>query len=253
MILAGIAASAASAYADENESQEQQGQGQEMRQGGREGEMRERSGSGSQQRRGGGGMIDQYLRTNLTKAEMDALKVVLDQQRDAMKTLADSLKAGTITQAEFENQAKALREAHVTAVSQYVATEKLEAFKTALAARPLTPPKEGREQGERGRMDNGSGSVSNGGNRPARETRQAKLLPVSIGTKIDAKLAALGTDAARAEWLNAVIAKVEALEAKAKSKKAKSLFSELKDILNEKLDAIDGTTTDVNSLDSLIQ
>lgn len=263
MILAGIAVSASSAYADENESQDQQGQGQEMRQGGgmmrqgggREGGMRERSGSGSQQRRGGG-MIDQYLRTDLTKADMDALKVVLDQQREAMKTLADSLKAGTITQAEFETRAKTLIDAHVVAVSQYVAADKLEAFKTALAARPLTPPKDGQGQGERGdhgRMDNGSGSVSDGGNRPAREIRQAKLLPASIGTKIDAKLTALATDAARAEWLNAVIAKVEALEAKAKSKKAKSLFSELKDLLNEKLDAIDGTSTDVNSLDGLIQ
>lgn len=259
MILAGIAVSAASAYADENESQDQQDQGQEMRQGGgmmrqgggREGGMRERSGSGSQQR--GGGMIDQYLRTDLTKADMDAFKVVLDQQREAMKALADSLKAGTITQAEFETQAKALRDAHVTAVSQYVAADKLEAFKAALAARPLTPPKDGRDQGERGHMDNGSGSVSDGGSRPARETRQAKLLPASIGTKIDAKLAALATDAARAEWLNAVIAKVEALETKAKSKKAKSLFSELKDLLNEKLDAIDGTSTDANSLDGLIQ
>ena len=264
MILAGIAVTAASAYADENESQDQQGQGQEMRQGGgmmrqgggREGGMRqERSGSGSMERRGGGGLIDQYLRTDLTKADMDALKVILDQQREAMKTLADSLKAGTITQAEFVTQAKALRDAHVTAVSQYVAADKLEAFKAALAAMPLTPPNGRGQGGHEGhdRMDNGSGSVSDTGNRPARETRQAKLLPASIGTKIDAKLAALANDAARADWLNAVIAKVEALEAKAKSKKAKSLFSELKDLLNEKLDAIDGTVSDASSIDSLIQ
>lgn len=183
---------------------------------------------------------------------MDALKVVLDQQRESMKALADSLKAGTITQAEFETQAKALREAHVAAVSQYVASDKLEAFKAALASMPIAP-KEGQERGGRGHMGNGSGSVAETGDRPVRETRQAKFLPTSIGTKIDAKLAALATDAARAEWLNAVIAKVEALEAKAKSKKAKSLFSELKDLLNEKLDVIDGTTSDASSLDSLIQ
>lgn len=88
-------------------------------------------------------MIDQYLRTDLAKADMDALKTVLDKQRESMKALADSLKAGTITQAEFETQAKALRDAHVAAVSQYVASDKLEAFKAALAAHPLTPPKNG--------------------------------------------------------------------------------------------------------------
>lgn len=142
MLLAGIAVSAASAYADENESQDQRGQEREMRQDGREDDMRERSGSGSERRRGGG-MIDQFLRTDLTKADMDALKIVLDQQREAMKALADSLKAGSVTQAEFETQAKALRDAHVAAVSQYVASDKLEAFKSALAARPLTPPKNG--------------------------------------------------------------------------------------------------------------
>ena len=205
------------------------------------------------QRRGGGGIIDQYLRTDLTKADMDALKAILDKQRESMKALADSLKAGTITQADFETQAKALREAHVTAVSQYVATDKLDAFKAALEAMPLIPSKDGQGREGRGRMENGSGSVNDSGSRQGRENRQNKLLPATIGTKIDAKLATLANDAARADWLNAVIAKVEALEAKAKSKKAKSLFSELKDLLNEKLDAIDGTTSDASSLDNLIQ
>lgn len=102
-------------------------------------------------------------------------------------------------------------------------------------------------------MENGSGSVNGSDNRQNREVRQTKLLPASIGTKIDTKLASLASDAARSEWLNAVIAKVETLEAKAKSKKVKSLFSELKDLLNEKLDAVNGTSTDSSVIDGLFQ
>lgn len=278
IVLAGVGVTASVTFADQQEMGNGQG-GQEMSQGESQGvgqgqgrgprgprmgsgsEMGQgrgpRTGSGSMDQGKGGGFVDQYLRTDLTQAERQALGDILKKERDAMKTLADALKAGTVTQADFETQAKALRETHITEVLPYVATDKQDAFKAAMEARPLLPPKDGQGGQEgRGRMDNGtqSGSVNGMGGGIAHQTRQAKLLPDSIGTKIDAKLAAIATDAAKIDWLNAVIAKVEALEAKAKSKKAKSLFAELKDLLNEKLDALDGTssTTDT-TIDSILQ
>lgn len=150
----------------------------------------------------------QFLRTDLTSAETATLTGAIESNRTAMKALSESLKAGTVTQTDFDAQSKSLREAMASTVLQYVAIDKAEAFKAAISKTPT------------------------GG-------KKTSLLPANIGTALENKLSAYSSDTERRAWLDAVIAKVETMETKAKKTKTKNLLQEFKNLLQEKMDAID--------------
>lgn len=199
LVLVGLGVVASPAFADSDTSDSQAER------------PAHRTGTGSEGSKHGearGMEFKQFLRTDLTASETTTLTAAIETNRTAMKTLSESFKAGTITQADFDAQSKALREAMAATVLQYVALDKVEAFKAAISKTPT------------------------GG-------KKTSLLPANIGTALENKLSAYSNDTERRAWLDAVIAKVETMETKAKKTKTKNLLQEFKNLLQEKMDAID--------------
>lgn len=284
LALAGLAATASAAFADEDqmESQDRDSQNEsEMGQESEDSDARQESGPG-EMRQGRDGshmgqrfapnrpenangderaMLNQYLRTDLSDAERASLEAVLKRDREAAKKLAESLKNGDITREEFETQAKAFRAKHIEAVLPYVATDKQDAFKSAVESRPLIPlrqgnvgPMNGRDAAERRddrRADRQQGDREGRGNGVA-TVRKAKLLPANIGATIDAKLSKFSTDADKLAWLKGVVTKIETLESKVTARKTKAVLAELKDLLNEKIDSLNGTASDADVINELL-
>lgn len=175
----------------------------------------------------------QFLRTDLTSAETATLTGAIESNRTAMKALSESLKAGTVTQADFDAQSKSLREAMAATVLQYVAIDKVESFKTAISKTPTGKKPESMEKRDR---KTASGSTDG---QDKRISKKASLLPANIGAALENKLSAYSSDTERRAWLDAVITKVETMETKAKKTKTKNLLQEFKNLLQEKMDAID--------------
>ncbi|MFZ3232035.1 MAG: hypothetical protein WA194_00575, partial [Patescibacteria group bacterium] len=93
--------------------------------------------SESAKRKEGQGMeFKQFLRTDLTASETATLTGALESNRSSMRTLSESLKAGTITRTEFDTQAKALRESLKNVVVGYVAADKVDEFYAEFAKSP---------------------------------------------------------------------------------------------------------------------
>lgn len=78
-------------------------------------------------------------------------------------------------------------------------------------------------------------------------------LPANISPLIDAKLATLSTADAKLAWLNAVNAKIDALSAKVTAQKSKDVLGALKDLLNQKIDAINNVGVDSSIINNLLQ
>lgn len=163
----------------------------------------------------------EFLRTDLTASETATLTGAIESNRNSMKTLMDSLKAGTITQSDFETQAKALRETLKNVVVSYVLSDKVDEFYAEFAKVPTAA-----------------------GNPVAKNPKKTSYLPANIGTSLDAKLAAYSNDEDRKAWLDAVVGKVETMESKAKKTKTKALLQEFKSLLQEKIDALDDEISD---------
>ena len=163
----------------------------------------------------------EFLRTDLTASETATLTGAIESNRNSMKTLMDSLKAGTITQSDFETQAKALRETLKNVVVSYVRSDKVDEFSAEFSKVPTAP-----------------------GNQVAKNVKKTSYLPANIGTSLDAKLAAYSSDEDRKAWLDAVVGKVETMESKAKKAKTKALLQEFKSLLQEKIDALDDEISD---------
>lgn len=224
LVLVGLGVVASPAFADSDASDSQAER------------PAHRTGTGSEGSKHGEGRgmeFKQFLRTDLTASETATLTAAIETNRTAMKTLSESFRAGTITQADFDAQSKALREAMAATVLQYVALDKVEAFKAAISKTPTGGKPENMEKRE---QKTASGSTDNRNNHVDKKT---SLLPANIGTALENKLSAYSSDTERRAWLDAVIAKVETMETKAKKTKTKNLLQEFKNLLQEKMDAID--------------
>ncbi len=167
----------------------------------------------------------QFLRTDLTASETATLTGALEANRTSMRTLSDSLKAGTIAQTEFETQAKALRESLKNVIVGYVAADKVDEFYAEFEKFPAAP-----RAGANGKV-------------------KTSYLPANIATALDNKLAAYSNDTDRKAWLDAVVGKVETMKSKAKKTKTKALLQEFKTLLQEKIDALDNDV----SIDAIFQ
>lgn len=193
----------------------------------------------------------EFLRTDLTASETATLTGAIESNRNSMKTLMDSLKAGTLTQSDFETQAKALRESLKNVVVSYVQSDKVDEFYAEFAKVPTAP----------GAKLNGNGvektekKETASGNPVAKTSKKTSYLPANIGTSLDAKLAAYSNDADRKAWLDAVVGKVETMESKAKKTKTKALLQEFKTLLQEKIDALDEeiSADDSESIDAIFE
>lgn len=189
------------------------------------------------------GIPKDYLRTDLTDAEQTALSGSIVSHHEATKTLQDSLKAGTITQTEFDTQAKALRTAHVEAMLPYVIETKRAEFKTKMESMPA-----GNAKSAGSKKDKTAASSESKTAAATKKTAAKATLPASVGTAIDNRLSAYSSDDEKVEWLNAVLTKVETLESKTKKAKTKALLTELKELLNTKIESL---ADEVESDDSI--
>jgi hypothetical protein len=83
--------------------------------------------------------------------------------------------------------------------------------------------------------------------------RIASLIPASINTLIDTKLGNMADNTSRVAWLSNVNDKIDILSTKVTSQKSKDILSELKDLLTQKIDAINGGTSASSLLNGLLQ
>ena len=193
----------------------------------------------------------QFLRTDLTASETATLTGAIEANRNSMKTLMDSLKAGGVTQSDFDTQAKALRENLKNVIVAYVASDKVDEFYAEFAKVPTAPQAKTNENGTP-KNENKDSSATPASTKTANKT---SYLPANIGTALDAKLAAYSNDTDRKAWLDAVVGKVETMESKAKKTKTKALLQEFKTLLQEKIDALDDSvsTDDSENIDAIFQ
>lgn len=192
----------------------------------------------------------EFLRTDLTASETATLTGAIESNRASMKALVDSLKAGTLTQADFDTQAKALRESLKNVIVTYVQSDKVADFYAEFAKVPAAP--QNAANGDKARKTDKNGTAANA---PTKAAKKTSYLPANIGTALDAKLAAYSNDTDRKAWLDAVVGKVETMESKAKKTKTKALLQEFKTLLQEKIDALDDSvsTDDSESIDAILE
>ncbi|MDQ1343610.1 MAG: hypothetical protein QG650_329 [Patescibacteria group bacterium] len=279
LVIAGIGVTS-SAFADteqtmgsdsDNDSQPQEGNEQGRGQWMNQGQGRFGSGvkapygtmDGRQNPMGNTAQLVKFFRTDITDAERETLKSLRDEHQEAVKSLSESMKEGDITAEEFKAKMESLFTDYLAALLPYVLSDKQEEFKAAFKAGPAPMMMNKNQQGV-GRQDKGKGMEQGmrQGKNPGMEqgmkaavtaVKKVQLLPAKIGTSIDAKLTALSTDTEKLAWLNAVIGKVEALEAKVKSKKSKAVLTELKDLLNQKVDALEGNDATEDAINEILQ
>ncbi len=82
---------------------------------------------------------------------------------------------------------------------------------------------------------------------------KSPLLPASIYTAIDTKLASLSTNDLKLTWLNGVNQKIDVLATKVTSQKSKDILNALKDLLNQKIDIINNVGVDASILNQILQ
>lgn len=193
----------------------------------------------------------EFLRTDLTASETATLTGAIESNRASMKALMDSVKAGTLAQADFDTQAKALRETLKNVIVAYVQSDKVDEFYAEFAKVPSAPQNAANGNEARKTDKNGTAATDNA----AKTAKKTSYLPANIGTALDAKLAAYSNDTDRKAWLDAVVGKVETMESKAKKTKTKALLQEFKTLLQEKIDALDDSvsTDDSESIDAILE
>jgi hypothetical protein len=79
------------------------------------------------------------------------------------------------------------------------------------------------------------------------------ILPASLIKALDAKIATFPDDASKITWLTAVNVKIDALAAKVSAQKSKDILAALKNLINERIDALNGNTVDTTTLGNLLQ
>lgn len=96
---------------------------------------------------------------------------------------------------------------------------------------------------------------SSKGNVPSKgmNLQKQSLLPANITSLVDARLASLSTNEAKIAWLNGINLKIDVLAAKVTAQKSKNILAELKDLLNQKIDAINNVEVDSSVLNNLLQ
>lgn len=83
--------------------------------------------------------------------------------------------------------------------------------------------------------------------------QKSSLLPANISPLIDTKFAAFATSDAKIAWITSINQKIDILAAKVTSQRSKDILSALKDLLNEKLDAINNVGVDSSIINNIIQ
>lgn len=233
----------------------------------------------------------QFIKKDLTDTEKTSLEALKKAHMDEMKTFLDANKWKMSDTAVME-QYLALQKKFLTSLLPYVASDKLDAYNKFIENMKLwqTPP---RHEGERTgsgqtnkpeRRDDdhrvGSGAtdrpehknsgswsidrrqnddkekVWNGRSGDKKEWNQQKTgvtLPASVAQALDNRLATFTDTESKLAWLNGVNAKIDALAAKVTSQKSKDLLNALKNLINSKIDDLNGNSIDSTTITNLLQ
>lgn len=215
-------------------------------------------------------MIEKYFKTDLTDADKAAIATIKSNNEVAMKALMETMKPTNnswATQTDMQTKMadmitkmKALHEDFVNALLPYIATDKVDEFKTAMTKMEdnmwkMQSQNKWWERGKRkeGNTETNSWQTNDKYNRQGKNPQNTVTLPASINTAIDAKLAAITTDAEKLAWLNAVNTKIDILLTKSLSAKSVALLNALKWLINDKIDVINWTGVDSNSILNILQ
>ena len=216
--------------------------------------------------------ITQFIRTDLTDAEKTALKALMDQHKTDLSTFFTT-NGSKLTDPAVQAELKTLQDTFFNSLLTYVSADKVDNFKQAVAnmklpmmGRVSTPAVYHWNRSGSGEVElprSGSGRLDNSQphmniprkNQDQKENNSGKqnVLPASITTLLDTKLATFSDDAARTTWLQGVNAKIDVLLAKVTSQKSKSILEALKNLINDKLDAFSGNAVDQSVITNLLQ
>lgn len=212
---------------------------------------------GSGMHRPGEGMaFSGFLRTDFTTDETVALKVLLDAHKNEVQSLFAS--GSTLTQEERQTKIATLHTAFINSLLPYVIVSKQEEFKTKFAEMKTPEDRkemheerqEMREQRQEVRQEARGQRQEN--RQEARSERQATRMDTAINKILDTKLAKFSTDAEKLAWLGNITAKVDAVLVKISSAKTKETLQALKDLVGERVDALNGTTSE-SVIESILQ
>lgn len=107
---------------------------------------------------------------------------------------------------------------------------------------------------DRNNEGRGPGNMNRGHDTPkVKPVTSTNLLPANISVLIDTKLATLSTNDTKLAWLNAVNQKIDALSAKVTAQRSKDILTALKDLLNQKIDAINNVGVDSSIINNILQ
>lgn len=191
------------------------------------------------------GFISKYLRTDLTDTEKTTLDSLMKAHKEAMMTLMKN-NTDNSWSTDMQTQMKTLCEKHVNEMLPYIATDKIEAFKTDIANKSMMPG--GMKGGRHWEMKEMKGEWKKNWN-----TKQNTVLPANINKALDTKLATFSTDAEKITWLNSINSKIDTLITKVTSTKTRNTLNALKDLINEKIDAINGNNVDDSTIENLLK
>jgi len=210
---------------------------------------------GSGQNRGN--RCEQFFSTGLTDTQKTAAKALQETYRTDLKSFFDT-NSGALEDSTVVAALATLKSTYIANMTSYIDSTKLEAFSKMINEQSMDNGGRRDKMGQNdGDEDSATGSTQNGkwgkDDKTETTTTVKSATVQNIEKVIDKKLAALSDDDARISWLNALNAKVVSLSAKVTSTKSKTLLSSIQDVINEKLDEINGTSLDDEILEGLME
>lgn len=210
-------------------------------------------------------IFEKYLRTDLTDADKAAIATIKTNHEAAMKALMESMKLekSNISQAdmqvkmtEMQTKMKALHDQFVADLIPYIAIDKTEEFKAAMAKMPVMSKwltnwqKYGMSNWNQKWKNKEDEKINN----INKKNQQIKIaLPDSVVKALDKKIATFTTVDEKVIWLKGIVIKIDTLLTKTLSEKSKNLLNTLKNLVNERIEVLSWDWLDADALIDILQ
>lgn len=209
-------------------------------------------------------MFEKFLKTDLTDVDKVAIAAIKTNLETAMRILMESMKpeVSSISQAdmqtkmaELKTKIQVLHDQLIADLIPYIATDKAEEFKVAMSKMPVMGKweinwqKNGMDNGKQNdKNENYKNWQKNDNNDNKKSQLNNNILPASVNKALETKLATFTTDADKITWLTGVNSKIDVLLTKTLSIKNKNLLIALRELISQKIDSINWTSTDIDSI-----
>ncbi len=197
-----------------------------------------------------------YWRANLTEADKANIEKIMKTHWEIMTALLKNNGEVKLTGDEIQAKMQAEQESFIKLLLPYVASDQVEKFKADMAPRmPWNPVN--KNEGNNWEKYNGTWAVQNDRNNlpknPIQIVKQNQILPASVGSTIDKKLATFSSTDDKITWLKWVSSKIDTLLTTVSAPKTKILLIALQNLIKEKIDTLNGITSDESLINDLLK